>query len=121
MTAKTDAKENGDIVVVGPKGDIDPTLDESTMGASKLQAGNENADVKIVEQLALNSQVEEDKEEDIEDFDIIIVGAGISGINMAYRTQTMLKGKKYVILERREGMGGTWDLVPTLPIIHANF
>jgi len=53
----------------------------------------------------------EEPKEDVEDFDLVIVGAGISGVNMAYRTQTMLRGKSYVILERRQNMGGTWDLV----------
>jgi len=45
------------------------------------------------------------------DFDVIIVGAGISGINAAYRVQERLpKGTKYTILERRGDIGGTWDL-----------
>jgi cation diffusion facilitator CzcD-associated flavoprotein CzcO len=48
---------------------------------------------------------------EVEEFDMIIVGAGISGINMAYRAQSMLKGKSYVVLERRENMGGTWDIM----------
>lgn len=43
-------------------------------------------------------------------FDIIIVGAGISGINAAYRIQTELPSASYTILEARGGMGGTWDL-----------
>ena len=44
-------------------------------------------------------------------FDTIIVGAGISGINSAYRIQTEgPAGMKYVILESRASMGGTWDL-----------
>ena len=48
---------------------------------------------------------------EINDYDVLIIGAGISGINMAYRTQTMLKGKSYVVLERRANMGGTWDIM----------
>jgi len=44
------------------------------------------------------------------DFDIIIIGAGLSGINAAYRVQTELPGYKYTILESRDAIGGTWDL-----------
>ncbi|KIS70546.1 putative monooxygenase [Mycosarcoma maydis] len=42
--------------------------------------------------------------------DMLIVGAGISGINAAYRLQDELPDKKYLILETREKIGGTWDL-----------
>ncbi|KAJ4152270.1 hypothetical protein NW754_004065 [Fusarium falciforme] len=44
-------------------------------------------------------------------FDVIIIGAGISGINAAYRIQT--EGPSdltYAILEGRDSIGGTWDL-----------
>lgn len=44
------------------------------------------------------------------DLDIVIVGAGISGINAAYRIQTELPNYKYTILESRGAIGGTWDL-----------
>lgn len=43
-------------------------------------------------------------------FDVIIVGAGISGINSAYHIQDQLPGLSYAILEAREDLGGTWDL-----------
>ncbi|GAK63559.1 flavin-containing monooxygenase-like protein [Moesziomyces antarcticus] len=42
--------------------------------------------------------------------DFLIVGAGISGINAAYRIKDELPDKKYAILEGRENLGGTWDL-----------
>lgn len=42
--------------------------------------------------------------------DVLIVGAGISGIDAAYRLGTRRPGKSYVILEGREAIGGTWDL-----------
>ncbi|OTB00910.1 hypothetical protein M426DRAFT_226323 [Hypoxylon sp. CI-4A] len=45
-----------------------------------------------------------------EEFDFIIVGAGISGINCAYRIQTELPHARYVILEGRNEVGGTWSL-----------
>lgn len=43
-------------------------------------------------------------------FDVVIVGAGLSGIGAAYHLQTECPNKSYVILEGREAMGGTWDL-----------
>ena len=42
--------------------------------------------------------------------DVIIVGAGLSGIGAAYRLQTECPGKTYTILESRDAIGGTWDL-----------
>lgn len=45
-----------------------------------------------------------------EHFDILIIGAGISGIDAAYRLQTAFPGKTYAILEARDSIGGTWDL-----------
>lgn len=44
------------------------------------------------------------------DYDVVIIGAGISGVNAGYRVQTELPGSKYTILEARGDMGGTWDL-----------
>jgi len=46
----------------------------------------------------------------IESFDVLIVGAGLSGIGAGYHLQRDLPGKSYVILENREAIGGTWDL-----------
>ena len=42
--------------------------------------------------------------------DVVIVGAGISGISAAWHLQQECPTKSYVILERREDLGGTWDL-----------
>ncbi len=44
------------------------------------------------------------------DFDVIIVGAGISGIGMAAHMTAKSPGRSYAILERRDNLGGTWDL-----------
>ena len=44
------------------------------------------------------------------DFDILIVGAGISGIGMAAHMEMMCPGRSYAVVERRENLGGTWDL-----------
>jgi cation diffusion facilitator CzcD-associated flavoprotein CzcO len=43
-------------------------------------------------------------------FDVLIVGAGLSGVGAAYRLQTECPGQTYAILEARESSGGTWDL-----------
>ena len=43
-----------------------------------------------------------------EHFDVLIVGAGISGIDAAYHLKTRLPGKSFVVIERAEGLGGTW-------------
>jgi monooxygenase len=43
-------------------------------------------------------------------FDVIIVGAGLSGIGAAKHLQDNCPGKTYAILEGREAIGGTWDI-----------
>jgi cation diffusion facilitator CzcD-associated flavoprotein CzcO len=45
-----------------------------------------------------------------EHFDVVVVGAGISGIGAAWHLQANSPDRSYVILERRERLGGTWDL-----------
>jgi cation diffusion facilitator CzcD-associated flavoprotein CzcO len=42
--------------------------------------------------------------------DVLIVGAGLSGIGAAYHLRTRCPGKTFAILEARESLGGTWDL-----------
>jgi monooxygenase len=43
-------------------------------------------------------------------FDVLIMGAGLSGIDAGYHLQKFCPKKSYVILEQRERIGGTWDL-----------
>jgi monooxygenase len=46
----------------------------------------------------------------VEHFDVLIVGAGLSGIGAAVHLHERCPGKSYAILEGRPSMGGTWDL-----------
>ena len=46
----------------------------------------------------------------LEHFDVLVVGAGLSGIGAGYHLQTSAPTKSYAILEGREAIGGTWDL-----------
>jgi monooxygenase len=46
----------------------------------------------------------------MESFDVIIIGAGLSGIGAAVHLQLDCPGKTFVVLEGREAIGGTWDL-----------
>ena len=47
---------------------------------------------------------------DSDHVDVLIVGAGISGIDAAYRLKTLCKDRSFLILEARDRIGGTWDL-----------
>jgi len=42
--------------------------------------------------------------------DVLIVGAGISGIGAAYHLTTRAPGTTFAVLEGRDAIGGTWDL-----------
>jgi monooxygenase len=46
----------------------------------------------------------------MEYFDVLLVGAGLSGIGAAYHLQTRCPGRTYAILDGRRAIGGTWDL-----------
>jgi monooxygenase len=48
--------------------------------------------------------------EQVEHVDVLIVGAGLSGIGAGYHLQHKCPGKSFVILEGRDCIGGTWDL-----------
>jgi len=45
-----------------------------------------------------------------EHLDVLIVGAGLSGIGAAHHLQRSVPGKRYAIFEARADLGGTWDL-----------
>lgn len=44
------------------------------------------------------------------DLDVLIVGAGLSGIGAAYHLRERCPSARFTILEGRESIGGTWDL-----------
>ena len=46
----------------------------------------------------------------MEHVDVLIVGAGLSGIGAAWHLQDRCPGKSYAIFEARDAIGGTWDL-----------
>ena len=46
----------------------------------------------------------------MEHVDVVVVGAGLTGVSAAYHLQTMSPDRSYVILEGRDRLGGTWDL-----------
>jgi cation diffusion facilitator CzcD-associated flavoprotein CzcO len=46
----------------------------------------------------------------LQQYDLLIIGAGIGGINVAYRFQERFPNLTYAILEARREVGGTWDL-----------
>jgi monooxygenase len=42
--------------------------------------------------------------------DVLVVGAGISGIGAAWHPQTLCPDRRFAIVEARAALGGTWDL-----------
>jgi len=48
--------------------------------------------------------------QETEHVDVLIVGAGLSGIGAGYHLQDKCPDRAYVILEGRDSLGGTWDL-----------
>jgi monooxygenase len=46
----------------------------------------------------------------LEHVDVLIVGAGLSGIGAGCHLQANCPGKSYAVLEARDRIGGTWDL-----------
>ena len=44
----------------------------------------------------------------VEHFDVLVVGAGISGVGAAYHLKTQMPGATFVALETQETFGGTW-------------
>ena len=53
---------------------------------------------------------DERDDEQHEHHDVLIIGAGISGVSAAVHLHAALPNKRYAILEKRDAIGGTWDL-----------
>ncbi|MDJ0394436.1 NAD(P)/FAD-dependent oxidoreductase [Rhodococcus sp. G-MC3] len=60
--------------------------------------------------MTTTSPLESPRATDTQRVDVLIVGAGLSGIGAAHHLQTKLPGKSYAVLESRGAIGGTWDL-----------
>ncbi len=56
---------------------------------------------------------------DAEHIDVLIIGAGISGINAAYHLSTQLPDRSFVVLDALESFGGTW-LTHTFPGVRSD-
>src|SRR6476620_230089 len=58
--------------------------------------------------MAENAALSRTAPETTEHFDVLIVGAGISGVGGAYHLTKQCPGTSFVILEAQESFGGTW-------------
>ena len=54
--------------------------------------------------------IELSRDKQVQHFDLLIVGAGLSGIGAAYYLKVRCPTKSFAILEARQTLGGTWDL-----------
>ena len=69
--------------------------------------------------MAAVETLERTSEQKTEHFDVLIVGAGISGVGAAYHLKTQTPDKSYLVLEGMESFGGTW-LMHTYPGIRSD-
>ncbi len=60
--------------------------------------------------MSIAEEAEKSMETGTEHFDVLIVGAGLSGIGAAHHLQRQRPRDSFAILEAREAIGGTWDL-----------
>ena len=56
----------------------------------------------------VQSQIHAASPEGTQHFDVVIAGAGISGVGAAYHLTTQCPGTSFVVLETQDGFGGTW-------------
>jgi len=57
----------------------------------------------------VQTQIRADEPVTTEHFDVLIAGAGISGVGAAYHLTTQCKGTSFVVLETQKTFGGTWS------------
>ena len=55
-------------------------------------------------------RAELDADHDVEHLDVLVIGAGLSGIGAACLLQQERPGRTFAVLEARDAIGGTWDL-----------
>ena len=81
-------------------------------GAWTVWRGSTNGPCESQRESTMNSGVDITAKQntDAEAFDVIIIGAGLSGIGAAVRLQRDCPDRSFILLERRESIGGTWDL-----------
>src|SRR5262249_48967078 len=99
----TRRKSRGEVALTAKIGQSPAPAHGAEMPAGDT-GGNVAAGGALPDVAALNSQREST------DFDVIIVGAGLSGIGVAYHLQRDCPRKSFIILEARSAIGGTWDL-----------
>ncbi len=68
------------------------------------------APVDLVAVSSSDGECPQQPSETPEHVDVLIVGAGVSGIGCAYHLQSAQPSRSYLILEGRDAIGGTWDL-----------
>jgi monooxygenase len=78
--------------------------------ASQVDAAADLGGASHVDADAASSADAASRGDSAEQVDVLIVGAGLSGIGAARHIQSAFPGRTYAILEARDAIGGTWDL-----------
>jgi monooxygenase len=86
----------------------EPAREQAFSPTAELNSARAAADAGVLS--ARSSAAEFEPGVDQLDFDVIIVGAGLSGIGVAYHLQRDCPRKSFIVLEARGAIGGTWDL-----------